>query len=122
MTETSIPTMSESGTDGGPSSERQPASNVHTLGRDFGRLQNHFAGIAQDVRQVADSSVAAAKETGRITVRTAKMSGTLATTAFRGRVARHPGMALGIAVGAGILIGLAAPAILALKRKSPRTS
>ena len=117
MPKTSTLTTSEPGTDGGPTSETQPPSNMQTLGMDFGRLQNDFVRMAKDARQVADSGAAAVKETGRITVRTAKAKGTLATTAFRSRVVSHPLMALGIAVGAGVLIGLVAPTILALKSK-----
>jgi ElaB/YqjD/DUF883 family membrane-anchored ribosome-binding protein len=93
-------------------------SDVERLGRHVGQLQDDLGGIAKGAREAAESGLAAAKEGGRNTFEAAKEKGELATASLRGRIANHPGAAVGIAVGVGILIGLLGPAIVRSGRRA----
>jgi ElaB/YqjD/DUF883 family membrane-anchored ribosome-binding protein len=111
MSETSHATHGKTGVDQGFQSD------VQRLGQYVGQLHDDLAGIAKGVSDVAQSGVAAVKEGGRDTIDAVKEKGVQAKATLLDHVACHPGASLGIAVGAGILIGLMGPAILRSARR-----
>jgi ElaB/YqjD/DUF883 family membrane-anchored ribosome-binding protein len=92
--------------------------DVQRLGRSVGQLHDDLSGIARTAGEAAQSGVAAVKAGGRNAAGVAKAKGEEATASFRDSVGRHPGAALGIAIGVGILIGLVGPAILRSRRRA----
>ena len=92
-------------------------SDVRKLGRDVGQLREDLAEIGESAREVARSGVAAATECGTEAV---KRRGRQATVSVSDRIAGHPWATLGIAVGAGVIIGLLAPAIVRSRMRQHR--
>jgi ElaB/YqjD/DUF883 family membrane-anchored ribosome-binding protein len=66
---------------------------------------------------VAQSGAAAAREGGKHTLQVARRKSEVATASLLESIADHPGASLGIAVGAGILIGVIGPAMFRVGRK-----
>jgi ElaB/YqjD/DUF883 family membrane-anchored ribosome-binding protein len=85
--------------------------DVQRLGRQVGQLHDDLAGIAKSAGAAAQSGVTAIREGGRSALEAVKDKGDAEVASLRGYLVNHPGAALGIAVGAGFLIGLAGPAI-----------
>lgn len=110
MSETSVGTSGKTGTDHGLQGD------VQRLGQHVGQLREDLARIAKGAGEAAHSGVAAARESGKNTLETAKRKTDAAAESFRDGVSNHPGTALGIAVGVGFLIGLVAPAIIRSRR------
>jgi ElaB/YqjD/DUF883 family membrane-anchored ribosome-binding protein len=99
-------------------SDRGFQSDVQRLGRYVGQLHDDLAGIAKGATEVAQSGVAAVKEGGRSAIEAAKDRGVSGAATIRSQVADHPGATLGIAVGAGVLVGLVVPAIVRSMRRA----
>lgn len=91
-------------------------SDVERLGHYVGQLHDDLAGIAKGAGEVAQSGVAAVKESGKNALEAAKEKSGLAAASLRSRIANHPGASLGIALGVGLLIGLLAPAVVRSRR------
>jgi len=104
-------------TTGGTGSDHGLKGDVQRLGQYVGQLHDDLAGIAKGAGDVAQSGVAAALEGGKGALEAAKGKSEQATATLRDRIAKHPGATLGIAVGAGILIGLLGPAIVRSRSK-----
>jgi ElaB/YqjD/DUF883 family membrane-anchored ribosome-binding protein len=112
MSEANVATTGKAGTDHGLQGD------VQRLGQHVGQLHEDLARIAKGAGEVAHSGVAAAKQSGKNTFETAKDKSALAAASLRNSISSHPGTALGIAVGVGILIGLVAPAIARSRRSA----
>ena len=100
----------------GTGSDHGVNSDMQRLGQYVGQLHDDLAGIAKEAGEVAQAGVAAAKEIGESAIEAARSKTDLATASLRGRIRRHPGAAVGIAIGVGILIGLVGPAVARSKR------
>lgn len=92
-------------------------NDVQRLGEHVGQLHDDLAGIARDAGELGRAGLAAARTGGKEAVEAARIQSRAATDTARRRVADHPGMAVGMAVVAGILIGLAAPALIRAARR-----
>lgn len=92
-------------------------SDVRRLGRHVEQLHDDLSGIAMDAGEAAHSGAAALERSGKSAVRFVGEKGGAAAATLRGRMASHPAATVGIAVGVGILIGLAGPAIVRARRR-----
>jgi ElaB/YqjD/DUF883 family membrane-anchored ribosome-binding protein len=81
-------------------------------------LHDDLAGIVKSAGAAAQSGVTAIKEGGRSALEAVKNKGDAEVASLRDCLVDHPGAALGIAAGAGFLIGLAGPAIARSMRRS----
>lgn len=111
MSERNSATTSKAGTDHGFQGD------VHRLGQYVGQLHDDLAGIAKSAGDAAHSGVAAIKEGGHSALEAARDKGEADAASLRGYVVNHPGTTLGLAVGAGFLVGLVGPAIARSMRR-----
>jgi hypothetical protein len=93
-------------------------NDVQRLGEYVGQLHDDLAGIARDAGEVGRIGLAAAKAGGKEVIEAAKSKRRAATNVARGQIADHPGTVLGVAFAFGILIGLAAPAVIRSRRRA----
>lgn len=91
--------MSTAGTPSTAMNDSGLKDNVRRLGEDVHQLKQDLAGTAR-------SGAAAARDTIKQGLSTAKEKGAEATDAVRGHITEHPLAAVGIAAGVGFLLGM----------------
>ena len=112
MTEANVATNGKTGTDQGFKKD------VQRLGRYVGQLHEDLSGIARGASEAAHSGLAEVREEGKNALDAAQAKGKRATANLRSQMEDHPGTTLGIAVGLGILLGLAGTAIVRSRGKA----
>ena len=95
-----------------PGTDRRFARDVRHLGQYVGQLHDDLEAIAKTAGEAAHSGAAAFREGGKERMRAARSQGDRYVNAVRGRMAENPTATLGIAVGIGVIIGLAGAAFL----------
>jgi len=81
-------------------------SNVQGLGDDLGHVKDDIVGLGHDVAHTARSGVAAARAGASHAVDAVRERGDEAVEALKHQVSSRPLVSLGVALGAGVVLGM----------------